>query len=302
MQQVEIIDIFLSRPTWIGEEFKPGLDNFIRFLRSHSLNPRTLGTSDYPSDSPLDEVISLMEKCKGAIILGYPQIFIHNGILKDEEIEKEMLLPTEWNHIETSLAYAMGLPVLLIHHLNIKRGVFDRGAVNKYLYEIDLRNPDWPLDEKISGALTSWLPKVKNFSLESKATQNNKTLQLPSDSVVIGTLEMDTLATDIRAKIILNDNIKPDIDIFLDRIQRISPYCPKCNRPLETKRASWMADGVQIGYLCKNCKTEYEGTYSDVFSEVLGEVRRNYDKYWNVYQDKIQKLTKGNPERYRTSQ
>ena len=83
-----MIDIFLSRPTWVGDEFKPGLDNFLEFLKSHDLNPRTIGLSDYPSDSPLDEVISLIDKCNGAIILGYPQITISKGILKDEELEK----------------------------------------------------------------------------------------------------------------------------------------------------------------------------------------------------------------------
>ncbi len=74
-----MIDIFLSRPTWISDEFKEGLKNFYTYLNSHALNPRTIGTSDYPTESPLDEVISLMDSCQGAIVLGYPQIKISSG-------------------------------------------------------------------------------------------------------------------------------------------------------------------------------------------------------------------------------
>jgi hypothetical protein len=240
-----------------------------------------------------------MEQCRGAIILSYPQITIHKGTLRDEKLKTEILLPTEWNHIETALAYAKGLPILLIHHLNIKRGVFDKGAVSKFLYEIDLRKPDWPLDERINGALLSWLPKVKSFSIKSNESQRNERQTLPSDSVVIGTLNRDTLSTDIKAKIVLNESTKPHVNIFLDRIQRISPYCPRCYRPLDTKRASWEANGVQIGYKCKNCQTEYDGTYRNVFNEVLSEVRRNYDKYWETYQKEIYKMTNEKPENYK---
>ena len=293
-----MIDIFLSRPTWVGDRFKEGLDNFLRFLKSHGLNPRTIGTSDYPSDSPLDEVILLMEKCSGAIILGYPQITVMQGMLKDKKLENEMLLSTEWNHIETGLAYARNLPILLIHHLNIKRGVFDRGAVNKFLYETDLSNPGWPLDERISGALLSWLPKVKDFKIVPTESKRTEKEILPSDFVVIGTVRNQNLAIDIRAKIVLNENTQPNVELFLDRIQSISPYCPKCYRPLATKHASWMVDGVQVGYLCKNCKTEYDGNYKDVFDEVLAEVRRNFDNYWKIYRDEIEKMTKGKPENF----
>ena len=69
-------DIFISRPTWVPDEFKKGLENFLSFLEEMDLNPRTLGSTDYPNESPLDEVISIMSECKGIIVLGYPQIFI----------------------------------------------------------------------------------------------------------------------------------------------------------------------------------------------------------------------------------
>jgi hypothetical protein len=153
-------NIFVSRPTWIATEFQTGLDCFLRFMRSHELNPRTLGASDYPSKTPLDEVISLMSLCSGAIILGYPQIYVEKGMLKDQAIPtpntQPYFLPTEWNHIEAGLAHARGLPLLVIHHRGVRRGIFDRGAISNFIYERDLTDASWPLHEDINGAFAKW--------------------------------------------------------------------------------------------------------------------------------------------------
>lgn len=131
-----MINIFCSRPTWVAEEFKEGLTGFLAFLGTHGLKPRTIGSTDYPTESPLDEVMRIMDECEGAIILGYPQIYVMKGNIKGVE-KNEFPLPTEWNHIEATLAYAKKLPLLLIHHKGISRGIFDRGAIGKFIYEKD---------------------------------------------------------------------------------------------------------------------------------------------------------------------
>ena len=151
-----MIDVFVSRPTCLPDEFSRGLDRFFAFLDSHDLRPRTVGVTDYPAAAPLDEVIRLMGRCRGAIILGFPQIEVHTGALKGRPLENPITLPTEWNHIEAGLAYASGLPLLVIHHPGVVRGVFDRGAINRFIHEVDLRAPDWPLRPNISGAIKTW--------------------------------------------------------------------------------------------------------------------------------------------------
>jgi hypothetical protein len=92
-------NVFLSRPTWISKEYTKGLDNFLGFLSGHNLLPRTIGVSDYPNKSPLDKVISVMNECKGVIILGYPQIIVRTGIVKDKKLrsgsQQQLLLATE---------------------------------------------------------------------------------------------------------------------------------------------------------------------------------------------------------------
>jgi hypothetical protein len=174
-------NIFVSRPTWVAPEFKKGLESFLKFLEGHDLRPRTLGASDYPSKTPLDDIISLIDECIGIIVLGYPQIYIEKGILKDNDIKSDklnpFLLPTEWNHIEAGLAYARGLPMLIIHHVGVKRGIFDRGAINSYIYEIDLADDSWPLLPQISGAFNKWKKDVLNQKAVLKKTEPKKDLQ-----------------------------------------------------------------------------------------------------------------------------
>ena len=75
-------NIFLSRPTWATPKFKDGLKAFENILTSYEMNPRTLGVSDSPINTPLDEVISIVNQCVGAIILGYPQIEVKDSVLK----------------------------------------------------------------------------------------------------------------------------------------------------------------------------------------------------------------------------
>jgi hypothetical protein len=165
-------DVFVSRPTSIAPEFVTGFDAFSGLLRSHELNPRTLGVSEYPTESPLDEVIAIMNQCVGAVILGYPQIRVEKGDVKGKSIDpsKGLVLATEWNHIEAGLAYAKKLPLLVIHHRGVCRGIFDRGACNKFLHEIDLTDSTWAMREPIIGAIATW----KSRLLATPSGENNE--------------------------------------------------------------------------------------------------------------------------------
>lgn len=154
--------IFVSRPTWVSSEYETGLDTFLKSLVHMGLTPRTLGSSDYPSKAPLDEVIEIMDECQGAIILGYPQVQIAKGTLKETPLESELTLATEWNHIEAALAYSKGLPILVIHHTTVSRGIFDRGVMNAFLHSIDLKSPTWCMNTSLDGAIAKWKEHCKS--------------------------------------------------------------------------------------------------------------------------------------------
>lgn len=150
------MEIFVSRPTWVAPEFKAGLSTFLTQLDNLDLTPRTLGVSDYPSKAPLDEVIEIMSSCQGAVVLGYPQLEINAGFLKGGEIKSPISLGTEWNHLEAGLAYSAGLPLLVIHHSTVSRGIFDRGVLNAFLHSVDFSEANWSMQTALNGAIKRW--------------------------------------------------------------------------------------------------------------------------------------------------
>ncbi|MGB8298812.1 MAG: hypothetical protein WCG85_25570 [Polyangia bacterium] len=179
-------DIFLSRPTWVSPEFEPGLANFYKLLAMVQLNPRTLGVgADRPTVSPMDEVIALMNECRGAVILGFPQIIVASGRCKADEIASNLVLGTEWNHIEAGLAYARGLPLLAVHHVGVSRGIFDRGAINSFIHQVDLSSPAWALDETVTGALKKWSEKVvRNPARQALVERNDGRRALREEEII----------------------------------------------------------------------------------------------------------------------
>ena len=153
--------IFLSRPSWVAAKYRPGINHFQMLLQEQHLDPRSVGVTDYPTDAPMDEVLRLMKQCGGAIVLGVPQIEVRTGVLKECDIEKPFSLGTEWNHIEAALAYAVGLPTLVIHDETVIRGVFERGATHSFLHKVDLSCPTWALAEPILGAIRTWRRRLQ---------------------------------------------------------------------------------------------------------------------------------------------
>jgi hypothetical protein len=193
------MQIFVSRPTWIAPQFEEGLNIFLMSLENLGLKPRTLGVSDYPSKAPLDEVIEIMRQCEGAIILGYPQLLINEGFIKTDQIENEIALATEWNHIETALAYSQGLPILVAHHKNVSRGIFDRGVMNAFVHSLDLSVACWSLDKAFNGALKKWQEDCESGNSNFSAVSINKDLPLcPNCSTTSKPVYMSELPLDFQ--------------------------------------------------------------------------------------------------------
>lgn len=157
-------DVFVSRPTYIPDSQKDGIDNFLSLLDMMDLKPRTLGTTDYPSDAPLDEVLRMLDDCSGMIVLGIPQISIEKGSLKDQPIDGVLKLATEWNQIEAALAYSRKMPLLIIHDKGVSRGIFDRGTLAGFIHEVDFSDAHWSDVASIKGALKTWKSKVVEYS------------------------------------------------------------------------------------------------------------------------------------------
>lgn len=155
-----MIDVFLSRPTDIADNQLRGLNNLLSLLKLAELNPRTLGTTDYPQESPLNEIVEILHSCSGMIVLGYPKIIIEKGLIKGINVTEPVKLASEWNQIEASLAYAAQMPLLIICEIGVSFGFFDKGSANCFVHQVDFSNPDWCMQESIQGAIKKWKDRV----------------------------------------------------------------------------------------------------------------------------------------------
>src|SRR5690242_20696478 len=122
------IPVFLSRPNTMDPVYLPGLNQILRFMDGHKLDYRSIGTTVSPIGNPYQEMVDEMNACKGTIVLGIPQLEADAGKFKGLPLTAPKTVPTEWNHIEGTLALSLKKPTIVISHLTVSGGIFDRGA------------------------------------------------------------------------------------------------------------------------------------------------------------------------------
>lgn len=152
----------------------------------------------------------------------------------------------------------------------------------------------------------SSLKTVKFLILNTEESNNSyrKTITIDGKRILqyskvkIGEYSRENLKVDILAKINLDNEVQPEIPLFLERVIIGDPYCPHCSRNLDYLHASWMADGVQIGYKCINCETEIKRDRKKLVDDAKAEVRKNFDETWVLYRNEIKRITKCKPHKY----
>lgn len=131
-----------------------------QLLNERGLETRTLGVTDAPVAAPLQDVERLMRTCRGAMILGLAQVHIIEGISKDGTSERasvrDAYLPTPWNHLEAGMAFALGLPVLVLREEGVSGGIFDPGASDRFVHQAELSQA-WIRSSEFQQIMDRWL-------------------------------------------------------------------------------------------------------------------------------------------------
>lgn len=163
MLAMSTMNIFISRPSTLGDGFEQAYAKFDEFLSAEGLTPRRLGRSDYSRKAPLRAVIDVMDQCVGAIVMGYPQVEVRHEVRRSAQVQNAAgyIFPTPWNQIEGALAFRRGCPVLVIAHEGISGGVFDFGTTGEMVLSIDMSQPEWFKQERFSQPYREWLADVR---------------------------------------------------------------------------------------------------------------------------------------------
>lgn len=135
------IPVFVSTPTALSRAQQAQRSFIERALDRRSLEPRTIGETDYPDRNPLREVYAVGRHCSGGVILGFEQMRVLKGINKPETAKEEIIgepwsLPTPWNQLEGGILFGLGLPLLIFKEENVQGGLFDPGVTDVFLYSM----------------------------------------------------------------------------------------------------------------------------------------------------------------------
>jgi hypothetical protein len=135
------IPIFLSSPSW--KNLNPDQTEIRKLvedqLRKLGLEPRSLGSSDYPKEYPLKEVLVIARQCSGGVILGFEQFRATRGSwkkAKSKVITKPVPFPSPWNNLEAGILFGLRLPLLIFKEENIEGGVFDHGVTDVFVHKM----------------------------------------------------------------------------------------------------------------------------------------------------------------------
>lgn len=132
------ISVFLSFPKPHLERQENFVASLCKYLDERGLTARTLGVTDYDTDTPLTAIRRLMLESNGLIAVAFrrshhSEIIYNAGSDIDGRPERRVQnawSTSIWAHVEPAMAYQLGLPILLLRESGVlAEGVFERGVV-----------------------------------------------------------------------------------------------------------------------------------------------------------------------------
>lgn len=162
------IPVFVSAPTTLSEEQEGSRKLILRELDRNGLEPRALGRSDYPTELPLREVLTIAKHCAGGVILGFTQMRADAGSWKPDTDEAKpfpspIVFPTPWNHLEAGILFSLGVPLLVFKEPGISGGVFDHGVTDVFVHTMPQANLKPAARKSFVSVFLKWQAQVRNY-------------------------------------------------------------------------------------------------------------------------------------------
>lgn len=141
------VSVFVSVPHPHTSKQDAFIGSIRNYLLSRGLEPRTLGITDYDTHNPLTAVRRMLIESNGLLAVAFRRIHVTSAILRDgADVEQQQATPLDsfwltspWCHIETAMAFQMGLPILILRERGVRpEGILEKGVTGAYLPEFDL--------------------------------------------------------------------------------------------------------------------------------------------------------------------
>lgn len=159
------LTVFLSRPGTLNSQQRDLVAQLLNLLEKEGLEAVTVEREEYPSFGAVAEVRRVMSGCVGAVILGFRQLEVQQGIWRvgTEEAHdvRGIALATAWNHFEAGMAAMAGLPTLFFVEKGVKGGLLESRDIDDFVTDIDLAKPDY---SHLQSSVSTWCRAVRERS------------------------------------------------------------------------------------------------------------------------------------------
>jgi hypothetical protein len=163
-----LIPVFVSCPTALNARQERSRQMILAELKHLQLEPRALGRTDYPTELPLREVYVIAKHCSGGVILGFEQSYAakaveKRGVRGKAKPQKDVIMPTPWNHLEAGILFGMNLPLLVFREKGISGGVFDVGVTDNFVHPMPTPKLDASERTALTEVFLKWQFKVRDL-------------------------------------------------------------------------------------------------------------------------------------------
>ena len=165
--------IFISMGTPYNDKYREFRDELEDILRSScDADPKIIGKTEYPEGNPLNKIKEVMSDCDGVLIVAYERKFVQNGQEKRNsnlagKIADETYT-TSWNHVESAMAFAMGIPLYIICEKGLKEEGLIESKIDWFVQYIDFDKAKLRAPEVIK-SLQSWVSKTRTRKKKSNS-------------------------------------------------------------------------------------------------------------------------------------
>ncbi|HUJ46776.1 MAG TPA: hypothetical protein VLV55_06560 [Rhizomicrobium sp.] len=166
MSSIPVIFVSIGTPLSKQQlEFKIAIMNCVRGL---GFEPRTVGDREEDTDSthirPWDHAVGILKSCDGAVVVAYEKdrasTLTRNKLDGTSTSSNDVRLMTVWNHAEASIAYSIGLPLLLLCERGVKQEGMLEERVLGHVADIEI-SPEQLSSSVFQNRLEAWAKEVR---------------------------------------------------------------------------------------------------------------------------------------------
>jgi hypothetical protein len=139
--------VFVSMGTPYNDKYTAFRDALEMLLRDRlGVDARIIGKNEYPSGSPVHKIRDVMSTCNGVLIVAYERKFVESGVERPRG-EGERAITSEkyttpWNHVESALAFALGIPLYVISETGLTEEALIESKVDWYVQRVNFTAED----------------------------------------------------------------------------------------------------------------------------------------------------------------